>query len=227
MDIFQECALNFRKLAQTTKYVFHVSKNKKIKVFSIDFKESDYHHVAGLQYLTDIQIPRAKSKVIPWILESKNNITEEYLQKSAFYKGKINDEKDVEKRISELRFLEEYLDNDNIVYIYSPKDSPQNNSLISCDYIIKSRNDDRNETVFIFLKHRNGSDSACRIISFGVKKKVEYGGIYTYVMLKDKVTNGVRDNLFRHNRYGDDQIMLNEPGVIATYLTNEDDYNGE
>ena len=104
--------------------------------------------MAGLQYLTDIQIPRAKSKVIPWILESKNNITEEYLQKSAFYKGKINDEKDVEKRISELRFLEEYLDNDNIVYIYSPKDSPQNNSLISCDYIIKSRNDDRNETVY-------------------------------------------------------------------------------
>lgn len=227
MDIFQECALNFQKIAQTTKYIFHVAKNKRIEVFLIDFKESDFHHVAGLQYLTDIQIPRSKNRVIPWILEGNNNVTEEYLQKSAFYKGKPNDEKDVEKRISELRFLEEYLDNDNIVYIYSPKDSPQNNSLINCDYIIKSKSNKRNETVFIFLKHRSGSDSACRIISFGVKKKVEYGGIYTYVMLKDKIINGDRKNLFRHKKYGTDQIILNEPGVIAEYITDEENDDNE
>ena len=65
MDTLQECAENFKKLADTISYVFHVSKNKKVDVFSLDFKESDFHHVAGLQYLTDIMIPGNKSKVMP------------------------------------------------------------------------------------------------------------------------------------------------------------------
>ena len=68
-----------------------------------------------------------------------NPITDEYLAQSKFYKGKPNDEKDVESRIAQLRFLEQYLDENNIIRIYSPKDGPQNNSLIECDHIIESQ----------------------------------------------------------------------------------------
>ena len=76
----------------------------------------------------------------------------------------------------------------------------------------------RKQTVFIFLKHRAGTDSPCRIVSFGVKKNVEYGGIYQYVMLKDKTVNGNRVNLYKHPRYTGEQILLAEPSAKATYI---------
>lgn len=95
--------------------------------------------MAGFQYLIDINIPRNKKNTIPWILDEDNPITDEYLAQSKFYKGKPNDEKDVESRIEQLQFLEQYLDEKNIIRIYSPNDGPQNNSVIECDYIIESQ----------------------------------------------------------------------------------------
>jgi len=135
------------------------------------------------------------------------------LAQSCFYKGKQNDEKDVEKRISEFRFIEEYLDSNNIVYIYSPHNAPKNNSLISCDYIIESKLPNKNTTVYIFIKRRQSNSNLFQIISFGVKKRVSYGGIYTYVMLKDKIVNEVRKTLFKHKKYTDEQVMINEEHV--------------
>lgn len=216
MDKIQECAKKFALLAEGTKYTFHTSLNKKITVFELDFKPSDFHHAIGLQYLRDINIPKNKSKALSWILNETNPITDEFLSIDSNYRGKPNQERDVELRISEFRFLEEYLDEENIVYIYSPKDSPYKNSIIPCDYIIKSYSAKRNQTVFIFLKHRVGKDSPCRIMSFGVKKNVEYGGIYQYVMLKDKTINGNRINLYKHPRYTVEQILLAEPSAKKT-----------
>ena len=218
MDIIQECAKKYQSLVETTTYTFHTSLNKKISVFNIDFKFTDFHHAIGLQYLEEIEIPRNKKITISWILNEQQPISDEYLSKDSNYKGKPNEERDVELRISEFRFLEEYLDEKNIVYIYSPKDSPYKNSIIDCDYIIKSCLSARQRTVFIFLKHRNNQESPCRIVSFGVKKNVEYGGIYQYIMLKDKTINGQRINLYKHPRYTKEQVLLAEPSANAQYL---------
>ena len=210
MDKIQECASVFRTLASTTSYIFHTSLKGKISVIEIDFQESDFHHAIGLQYLVDIEIPRNTKKTVDWILDNK--ITDAYLAQSCFYKGKLNDEKDVEKRILEFRRIEEYLDSNNIVYIYSPHNAPKNNSLISCDYIIESKLPEKNTTVYIFIKRRQTNSNLFRIISFGVKKKVSYGGIYTYVMLKDKIVNAVRKTIYRHKKYTDEQVLINENG---------------
>ena len=207
MEIIQECAKNFKRLSSTTNYVFHTSLNKKISVLNIDFQEIDFHHAVGFQYLHDIEIPKNKKKVIPWILNVKKPITDNYLAKDSNYKGASNQERDVELRISEFMYIEDYLDTDNIVYIFSPKDSPYKNSIIDCDYIIKSHLKSRNQTVFIFVRHRAGVNSPLKIASFGVKKNVEYGGIYQYVMLKDKIVNEVRTNLFKHTRYTKNNIL--------------------
>ena len=211
MNKIQECASNFRELANTTSYIFHTSLKGKISVIEIDFEEGDFHHAVGLQYLTDIEIPRNTKKTISWILD--NSISDEYLSLSCFYKGKPNDEKDVELRISEFRYIEEYLDSNNIVYIYSPHNAPKNNSLIPCDYIIESKLPNKNTTVYIFIKRRQTNSNSFRIISFGVKKRVSYGGIYTYVMLKDKIVNAVRKTLFKHKKYTNEQVMINEEQV--------------
>ncbi len=110
------------------------------------------------------------------------------------------------------KITDAYLDSNNIVYIYSPHNAPKNNSLISCDYIIESKLPDKNTTVYIFIKRRQTNSNSFRIISFGVKKKVSYGGIYTYVMLKDKIVNAVRKTIYRHKKYTDEQVLINENG---------------
>lgn len=199
-DKIQECAARFLDLANTTSYVFHLAK-REVRVVRLDFMLEDFHHLAGLQYLIDIKIPRNRKKTIAWILNKKEPITDEYLSRSRFYKGNERDEKDIENRIANLRFLEQYLDENNIISIYSPKDGPKNQSLISCDYIIESRIKEFRTTVYIFLKYRSGMASPCGIVSFGVKKNVSYGGQKLYWMLKDKIKEGNRITIYRNPKY--------------------------
>lgn len=213
MDRIQTAAAHFLDLVNTTSYVFHLA-NRNVRVVSLNFMLRDFHHMAGFQYLTDINIPKDKKDAIPWILNEENPVTDGYLAQSRFYKGKPNDEKDIEKRIEQLQFLEQYLDVNNIIRIYSPKDGPKNNSLIKCDYIIESRLQGSLTTVYIFLKHRGGTESPCAIISFGVKKNVAYGGQNLYWMLKDKIVNGVRKTIFQHPRYTLEQKLENEPDAV-------------
>lgn len=213
MDKIQQCARNFLQLVSTTKYVFHVAK-RGVKVLTLDFDLKDFYHLAGLQYLDDINIPKNRKNTIDWILSETRPITDDYLAASEHYKGRENDEKDVEERISEFRHIEEYLDEDNFFRIYSPKDGPRNNSMIRCDYIIESKLKNSHKIVYIFLKHRRGEDSPCCIVSFGVKKNTAYGGQNMYWMLKDKVVCGKRATIYQHPNYPDEQKIANESGVL-------------
>lgn len=213
MHKIQQCAQNFLRLVSTTKYVFHVAK-RGVKVLTLDFELKDFHHLAGLQYLDDINIPKNKKKTIAWILSEKHPITDAYLAGSEHYKGKENDEKDIEERISEFRHIEQYLDVDNFIRIYSSKDGPQNNSMIRCDYIIESKLQHSSKVVYIFLKHRKGFDSPCCIVSFGVKKNTAYGGQNLYWMLKDKIVSGNRFTIYQHPNYSDEQKKENDSGIV-------------
>lgn len=210
MDKIQECAVHFLNLVETTSYVFHLAK-RDVLVIRLDFRLADFHHLVGLQYLTDINIPRNKKNTVAWILKKDEPVTDGYLSKSQFYKGRARDEKDIENRIAHLRYLEQYLDENNIISIYSPKDGPQNNSLIQCDYIIESRIKELQSTVYIFLKHRSGTASSYGIISFIVKKNVSYGGQKLYWMLKDKIINGHRITIYKNPKYTIEQKIKNEP----------------
>lgn len=214
MDKIQECAACFLNLADTTTYVFHLA-NKNVRVVTLNFMSEDFHHLAGLQYLTDIHIPRNKRDTISWVLKKDNPVTDGYLAQSRFYKGKPFDEKDIENRISNLRFLERYLDENNIIRVYSPKDGPKNNSFIKCDYIIESHVKEIHTTVYIFLKYRYGKDSPCGIVSFGVKKNVSYGGQKLYWMVKDKIINGKRITIYQNPHYTLEQKMKNEPDSVC------------
>lgn len=103
MDKIQEAAVHFLNMVNTTSYVFHLA-NRKVRVVSLNFMAKDFHHLAGFQYLTDISIPRDKKNTLSWILDKDNPITDGYLAQSIFYKGKPNDEKDVENRIAQHSF---------------------------------------------------------------------------------------------------------------------------
>ena len=71
MDKIQQCAQNFLNLVSTTKYVFHVAK-RGVKVLTLDFDLKDFHHLVGLQYLDDINIPKNKKKTIDSAVDKSN-----------------------------------------------------------------------------------------------------------------------------------------------------------
>ena len=76
MDIIFECAQNFIKLLETN-YKFVVSKKRNLQTFTVDFEETDFRHLAGLQYLTDIDIDRNSKKTLSLIINRA--ITDELL----------------------------------------------------------------------------------------------------------------------------------------------------
>ena len=197
MDTIYECASKFASL-KNFEYYFVVSHKRKTKSLLLNFQDSDFFHLAGFHYLSDINIPQNRHNTLKDILEKKK-ITDQLLNKSRFYSNPKPD-RDIKSRIEHLDFLEEYLDNNNLVYIYNTQNNHYLQSFIKADYLIESQLKNSKHIVYIFLKKRELSNSFC-IVSFFKKDKVTYGGDKLYWMLKEKRMMNKTTVLFRHPNY--------------------------
>lgn len=195
MDMILECAENY-SLLLTCSYRFIVSKNRKTQEIKLNFAESDFFHLAGFQYLTDISIPRNRKNTLKYIFDGK--ITDIFLQKSRFFQSSQSN-KNIRSRIEELRFLEKYLDTDNIIRIYSTRNIRHLYSMIDAEYMIESRL--QGNTVYIFLKKRKEDEEHFCIVSFFKKENVTYGGDLLYWMLKEKITASETILLYRNKNF--------------------------
>lgn len=83
MDKIYECAAKFIAL-ENYKYRFVVSQKRKSRELLLNFYDTDFFHLAGLHYLTDISIPKNRQDTLKNIIEKKK-ITDELLHKSRFY----------------------------------------------------------------------------------------------------------------------------------------------
>lgn len=198
MDLIYECAAKFVLLGQY-EYKFVVSKKRKTKEIFLNFRDNDFFHLAGLHHLTDISIPRNRKDTLKNIIE-KRKITDSLLCRSRFFVDSESD-KDIKSRIEELRFLEEYLDTDNLIRIYSTENMKYFHSNIDAEYIIESRLPRTREVVYIFLKQREESPSMYCAVSFFKKGTVTYGGKALYWMLKEKRDENGCTTLYRHPEY--------------------------
>ena len=104
-----------------------------------------------MQYVREIDIPRNRKKTLDDIV-IKHKITDDILMKSSSYRNPLPD-KDIKSRIDLLRFLEEYIDTDNIIRIFNTRNSANLSSQIDADYIIESQLKGDPNVVYIFLKH--------------------------------------------------------------------------
>ena len=198
MSAYYECALNYEKLLDI-EYEFHVSEKRKIKKMILRFSEREFFHLAGFQHLTDLSLPRNRNITIKAVLSGK--ITDQILSKSKYYVNDIKDEKNI--RICELQYLEEYIDTNNIIKIFSLKETPFLYSDIDADYIIESSILTRNKTVYIFLKEKKEEPGVYCVVSFFVKKKLVYGGRKLYWMLKKKIIKKQVTILYKHENYNE------------------------
>ena len=198
MDKIYECAAKFVAL-ENYKYRFVVAQNRQTRELLLNFKDSDFFHLAGLHYLTDISIPQNRKDTLKYIIEKKK-ITDELLHKSRFYTNSRHD-KNIKSRIEELRFLEEYLDTNNIIRIYNTQNDKYLHSFINADYLIESQFKGSQDIVYIFLKkHVENPDYLC-IESFFKKDRITYGGDKLYWMLKEKTGPNEHITLYKHKNY--------------------------
>lgn len=193
MDIIFECGQNFQNLLDV-KYHFAISVKRKIKNLTIDFQPEDFRHASGLHYIDDISIENNPSKTIDAIMSKK--ITDEILNKSSKYTIAIKDFGSVKERITEMRYLENYLDKSDFIRIYQMQDF---GSLIDAEYFIEASNINRNSTVYIFLRKRIENDNYVMVSFF--KKHSTYKGQATYWMEKLKEKGSIVTELYKHSNY--------------------------
>ncbi len=173
-------ALNaFRKLLDY-QYHFTISYSKKLFDILLVFDERDFHHLAGFQYLSDIDIPKSVKQLFGRIDSGK--INDNTLSGSVNYL-KVNDSyANVKDRIHGLQYLCEYIESNNIIFKYVK--NMNRYSTIEADFMIKSIVD--HKEAYIFIRKRSKSDTYC-ICSFFVNSGVEYKGVRSYWLYKSKI----------------------------------------
>lgn len=173
-------ALNaFRKLLDY-QYHFAISYSKKLFDILLVFDERDFYHLAGFQYLSDIDIPKSAKQLFSKIDSGK--INDNTLSDSANYL-KVNDSyANVKDRIHGLQFLREYIESNNIIFKYVK--NMNRYSSIKADFMIKSTVDYKE--AYIFIRKRSKSDTYC-ICSFFVNPGTEYKGVRSYWLYKSKI----------------------------------------
>lgn len=198
MDIIYEAAAKFVALS-LYEYEFVLSQNRHSKEIKVNFLNEDFYHLAGLQYVRGVDIPRNRKRTLNDIL-FRQKITDGLLSKSEDYRNPIPD-KDIRSRISLLRYLEEYIDNDNIIRIFTTRNQKNISSLIQADFIIESQFKGDMDIVYIFLKHRRENPEYCCVVSFFKKDQISYGGDIMYWMKKSKILGDKVKILYQHKNF--------------------------
>ena len=112
-DLLKRSALVWKEL-MNYKYIFTYGYKNKLSRISIIFPPEKYPHLAGFQYLNDINIPRYNSKkTVDKILD--DSICQNLIQKSQNY------EEFVKPRLNALIHLKNTLEEDFLLYAYMPR----------------------------------------------------------------------------------------------------------
>ena len=158
MPIISNALNAFRELFDYS-YHFVISSSKKLYDIKLVFKNSDFYHLAGLQYLIDIDIPKSATQLYEKI--DNHKINDEVLSCSVNYL-KVNDSyANVKDRIYGLQFLKDYIESKNTVFQYIK--NMNRYSSIQADFLIKSVIN--HQEAFLFLRKRSKEDTYC-ICSF-------------------------------------------------------------
>ncbi len=132
MDILLETAENFKKLFDIKYDILLGKKSKEVNVVLI-FRDSDFHHLAGLQYIEDMpELKKSRDKVFADICN--DSFLRKKIYRSDFY-SKIED------RIKALNHLENLLDNENLVFGYDCRINKV--SKIKADFLFQSQDSEQ------------------------------------------------------------------------------------
>ncbi len=176
------------------RYKFSISSNKKKYDISLTFKESDFFHLVGFHYLSDIDIPKSHTQLFSKIDNGK--ICDNTLAKSIYYCKVDESYANVKERIEGVRCLREYIESDNMVFKYIKNRNMY--SSIRADFMLKSTVNQK--TAFLFLRQRTNDDAYC-ICSFFVNPQNEYYGARAYWLYKSRIFLENGEETVLYNRF--------------------------
>ena len=191
-------ALESYRYLLKSRYSFSISVNKKRYDISLTFKDSEFFHLVGFQYLSDIDIPKSHTQLFSKIDNGK--INDSVLAKSVYYRKVDESYANVEERIEGVRCLREYIESDNIVFKYIKNRNMY--SSIRADFMLKSTVNQK--TAFLFLKQRTNEEFYC-ICSFFVNPQNEYYGARAYWLYKSRVFLENGEETVLYNRFREEE----------------------
>lgn len=145
-DIFYSAASIWNELTEYN-YIFTYGYKNELHTISLTFSPKDFPHLAGFQYLKDIEFPRYNpKKIVSQILNGA--ITIEHIKNAILYKEMVL------PRLEALIRMKDTLDNEFKLFSYTPKMYPFYTQ-IKADYLI-SHHSDITSFVFIIQANANG-----------------------------------------------------------------------
>lgn len=138
-NILYQAAVVWKGLSDY-RYAFTYGYKKKLYTINLTFSMEDFPHLAGFQYLKDLNLPRYNQK------KTVDRILDQKLKYEQVIKGSQYEEM-VKPRLEALIRLETILNNDFRLFSYMPQLYPFT-TMIQADYLISSHQD---LTSFVFI----------------------------------------------------------------------------
>lgn len=177
MDILLEAAENFKKLFDIKYDILLGKKGKEVNII-VTFRNIDFHHLAGLQYIKDMpELNRSRDKVFNDICTDSN--LRKKIYNSAFFPK-------IEDRIKALIRLEALLDNEKLVFNYDYKKNKT--SKIKADLLIQA-SDENQVITFIFCEKNQKCNTPAEVYCKSIFHKgnidyTKYQSRYTVLKMK-------------------------------------------
>lgn len=179
MDLLMECASVFKNL-MNYQYRFTLGRKGKLKVITLGFSETDFHHLVGLHKLRDTEVARAnRGAVFRAILSGR--ITYATIIKSTFIE-------EILSRLQTFPNLEFLLDHDQLVFRYNKKVYPY--SSIESEFLLKMGDGSILDITFLFLDKTEQGIYYCRSFSPWNEQTIQKNKCSTLSSKKKRLISG-------------------------------------
>lgn len=143
MGILEDAAFAWEEL-YNKRYSFAIGKAGKLKEFCLTFDKHDFYHLAGFQYLTDIDLGVSKKEMFNGklieVIKNGRVSTESIACSDSFEK--------VSGRLAGIVEIEKALDDALVIFKFDPR-RVQHGTTINAKYLIKSENS--SSAYFVFF----------------------------------------------------------------------------
>lgn len=203
MDELLKSAKAFENLLNI-KYRIILGRKGKATEFEICFEKTDYFHLVGLHYLSDMpNLKRNRDEIFNKIIAG--DITYSQLEKSVFFHDS-SDRHGIDMRIKHFSEIENILDSNDTVFKYAKDRNKFSN--INASYLLIT--DSNNEKIYLFLadeKYRSGK--VC--MSFFPKRNTDYefNQIKMTLLYKEKIFIDSSERIILYDRINEDSNKNN------------------
>ena len=180
MNKIQRNAKAFEKLIGV-EYVFYLAYKKTIKKIVLRFAKEDFRHIEGIGQLRDLPVHLMSARQ-NFLLSLEGKISEDDLRKSKEYEIHM-----VDRKVDHLYLLEEFIDNNDIVFNYI-KHKTKGSNIQAKIFLYK---DMSGKDIYLFLDSTN-DDEYYYPRSFVVAPELDYKvGQYKYTVLWKEKRNRI------------------------------------